>query len=190
MIPINTLLGAYRRGLFPMAVGGQIGWYSPERRGILPLGRFHVSTRLHRVLRKGAFHCTVDRAFRTVIAACAERPNDAGNWIDGEIIESYCALHDAGFAHSVEVWQGELLVGGLYGVTLRGAFFGESMFYAVTHASKVALGTLVDRLRDRGYQLLDVQWLTPHLARLGAIEVPRHEYLVMLAASMEIDCEF
>ena len=190
MIPINTLLGAYRMGLFPMAVAGQIGWYSPERRGILPLEHFHVSRRLRRVLRQGRFHCTVDRAFRTVIAACAARPGDAGNWIDSEIIESYCALHDAGFAHSVEVWQGEQLAGGLYGVNLQGAFFGESMFHVATHASNVALCTLVDRLRDHGYQLLDVQWLTPHLARLGAIEVPRHEYLLMLAAAMEADCEF
>ena len=190
MIPINTLLDAYRAGLFPMAVGGRVGWFSPERRGILPLDRFHVPRRLQRVLRQGKFRTTIDTAFGEVIRACASRPDDAGNWIDEEIIATYRNLHDAGFAHSVEVWQGERLAGGLYGVSFRGAFFGESMFHETTDASKVALCRLVERLCDHGYRLLDLQWLTPHLARLGAVDVPRRTYLAMLAEAMEVDCRF
>ena len=173
-----------------MAVGRGIGWFSPERRGILPLDRLHVSKRLARVLRQDRFNSTVNRAFPAVIAACAARPDDAGNWIDAELIESYTALHAAGFAHSVEIWSGESLAGGLYGVSLRGAFFGESMFHTATNASKVALCVLVERLRQRGYRLLDIQWLTPHLAQFGAVGVPRREYLEMLASAMEVDCSF
>ena len=116
MIPINTLLDAYRTGHFPMAVGGRLGWYSPEKRGVIPLDDFHVPRRLRREIRRGRLRTTTDRDFRRVIVTCASRPDDAGNWIDDEIIESYCALHEAGFAHSVEVWQGETLVGG----TVRG----------------------------------------------------------------------
>ena len=190
MIRINTLLDAYRTGLFPMAVGGRIGWFSPDRRGILPLDRFHVPRRLQRVLRQGKFRTTIDAAFGEVMLACASRPDDVGNWINEEIIASYRNLHDAGFAHSVEVWQGERLAGGLYGVSLGGAFFGESMFHETTDASKVALCSLVERLGDRGYRLLDLQWLTPHLARLGAVDVPRRIYFEMLAKAMEVDCVF
>ena len=188
MIPINTLLQAYRTGFFPMAAGGRLGWYSPEERGVIPLEDFHVPRRLKRAIRR--FQTTADLDFRRVIATCASRAGDAGNWIDNEIIESYCALHEAGFAHSVEVWQGETLVGGLYGVSFRGAFFGESMFHTVTNASKVALCALVTRLRERGYRLLDLQWLTAHLAQFGAVEVSRREYLRRLAGAMEIDCAF
>ena len=190
MIPINTLLGAYARGLFPMAVDGRILWFSPQRRGILPLDGLHVPRRLRRVLRQGRFEATVDRAFPAVIAACAARPDAAGTWIDAELIDSYTALHAAGYAHSLEVWRGERLAGGLYGVSLRGAFFGESMFHAVTDASKVALCLLVERLRLRGYRLLDLQWLTPHLANFGAVAVSRRDYLTRLAAALEIDCRF
>ena len=190
MIPINTLLDAYRTGLFPMAVGGRIGWFSPERRGILPLDRFHVPKRLQRVLRQGKFRTTIDAAFGEIVLACASRPDDAGNWIDAEIIASYRNLHDAGFAHSVEVWQDGRLAGGLYGVSLGGAFFGESMFHETTDASKVAVCNLVERLDARGYRLLDLQWLTPHLARLGAVDVPRRIYLEMLAEALEVDCVF
>ena len=190
MIPINALLGAYAQGLFPMAVEGRTRWFSPERRGILPLDGLHVPRRLGRVLRRARFRTTVDRAFPAVIAACAARPDNAGTWIDDELIASYTALHAAGFAHSVEVWQGERLAGGLYGVSLRGAFFGESMFHAVTDASKVALCRLVERLRQRGYRLLDLQWLTPHLATFGAVEVTRREYLALLAAALQVDCSF
>ncbi len=190
MIPINTLLEAYRTGFFPMAAGGRLGWYSPEDRGVIPLDDFHVPRRLRRELRRGRFQTTTDRDFRRVIVTCASRADDAGNWIDDEIIESYCALHEAGFAHSVEVWQGETLVGGLYGVSLRGAFFGESMFHTETSASKVALCALVTRLKERGYRLLDLQWLTAHLSQFGAVEVSRREYLRRLASAIEIECVF
>ena len=190
MIPINTLLDAYRTGYFPMVVGGRLGFYSPQSRGVIPLDRFHVSRRLKRIVRQGRLQTSVDGAFRRVIAACASRPDDAGNWIDDEIVESYCALHEAGHAHSVEVWQRDALVGGLYGVSLRGAFFGESMFHTATDASKVALSTLVDRLRNREYRLLDIQWLTPHLSQFGAIEIQRREYMRRLAVAMQVDCSF
>ena len=190
MIPINTLLGAYRTGFFPMAVGGRVGWFSPDQRGILPLDAVHVSRRLARLVRGGGFEISVNRAFGEVIRACAARPGDAGNWIDDEIIKSYTALHEAGFAHSVETWHENTLAGGLYGVSLKGAFFGESMFHQVTDASKIALVGLVERLRSNRYQLLDIQWKTPHLASFGAIEVPRRRYLVLLADAMEVECEF
>lgn len=190
MIPINTLLEAYRTGFFPMAAGGRLAWFSPEERGLIPLESFHVPRRLARQIRRSHFETTFDRDFRRVIVSCASRMDDPGNWIDEEIIESYCALHEAGFAHSVEVWQGEELVGGLYGVSLRGAFFGESMFHTVTNASKVALSALVTRLREREYRLLDLQWLTPHLAQFGGIEVSRRDYLRRLAGAMEVSCTF
>ncbi len=190
MIPINTLLQAYRMGFFPMAVGGRLGWHSPQDRGILPLDRFHVPRRLRRELRRSRFRTTVDQAFRRVIVACATRPDKTGNWIDAEIIESYCALHDAGFAHSVEVWRDAHLAGGLYGVSLCGAFFGESMFHVETSASKVALCALVERLRRAEYRLLDMQWLTHHLAQFGGIEVSRHEYMTRLADAMAVECTF
>ena len=141
-------------------------------------------------MRQGRFRSTFDQAFPAVIAACASRPDDAGNWIDEEIIASYEALHAEGFAHSVEVWDSETLAGGLYGVSLGGAFFGESMFHTATDASKIALCVLVERLRQRGYRLLDIQWLTPHLARLGAVEISRQRYLAMLGDALEVDCSF
>ena len=190
MISINTLLEAYRTGFFPMASGGRFRWYSPVNRGVLPLNKFHVPRRLGRVLRSGRFRTSVNRDFRGVITACASRPDNAGNWIDVEIIESYCRLHDLGHAHSVEVWRDKSLVGGLYGVSLRGAFFGESMFHTVTDASKVALCSLVERLTERDYQLLDIQWLTTHLTNFGAIEISRREYLRRLSAAMQVECSF
>lgn len=190
MIPSSTLLAAYRQGFFPMAIDGEIRWFSPRERGIIPLDGFHVPRRLGRVLKQGRFQVAVDRRFEGVVAACAARPDPAGTWIDAEIAESYAALHRAGFAHSVETWQNGELVGGLYGVTLRGAFFGESMFHRVTDASKVALAWLVDRLRARGYALLDIQWVTPHLASLGAVAVHRTRYRALLAAAMDRDCRF
>lgn len=190
MIPINTLIDAYRSGYFPMATDGRLAWFSPRFRGILPLSAFHISRRLARVVRGGRFHVTVNRDFARVIVACASRANDEGNWIDDEIIESYRALHEAGFAHSVEVWRDDGLVGGLYGVSLGGAFFGESMFHVETDASKVALVALVERLRARQYRLLDLQWVTPHLARFGAVEIPRREYLERLTNALDLDCTF
>lgn len=190
MIPIATLLGAYRAGYFPMAVDGHIRWFSPEWRGVIPIDSFRTSRRLARVLRQQRFRCTVNEAFRDVVAACAAREDASDTWIDDDILESYCRLHRAGHAHSVEVWAGDRLAGGLYGVSLRGAFFGESMFHRVTDASKVALSCLVTRLRDRGYRLLDVQWVTPHLEQFGAVEIPRARYLALLEKSLRRACTF
>jgi leucyl/phenylalanyl-tRNA--protein transferase len=184
VIPADLLLTAYASGWFPMAVdGGEIHWFSPDPRGIIPLDRFHVSARLARTIRRGVFRIEIDRAFPEVIRACAEAdrdPDDPGSWINDEIIESYEALHKLGFAHSVEAWKDEELAGGLYGVALGAAFFGESMFHRATDASKVALAALVDRLNARGFELLDTQWVTEHLGQFGALEIPRSEYLKRL----------
>jgi leucyl/phenylalanyl-tRNA--protein transferase len=195
MIAKELLVAAYATGWFPMAVDeGDIRWYSPDPRGIIPLDAFHVPGRLQRVIRRQTFRLEVDTAFDEVIHACASAPrrgeDEGGTWIDREILESYVALHQAGFAHSVEAWQGDRLVGGLYGVALRGAFFGESMFHHVTDASKVVLAALVDRLRARQFSLLDVQWVTPHLERFGAIEIPRDRYLELLDESLRRECRF
>ena len=193
MLPVDLLVSAYASGWFPMAVGtGDIRWFSPDPRGILPLDAVHIPGRLARVVRQRIFDIEVNREFHEVIRACAEadRGDDGGTWIDDEIFESYCALHAAGHAHSVEAWHGGRLVGGLYGVALGGAFFGESMFHRETDASKVALVALVERLRDRGFTLLDTQWTTPHLEQFGAIEIPRPGYLDMLATALRRDCRF
>jgi leucyl/phenylalanyl-tRNA---protein transferase len=194
MIPAKLLVSAYASGWFPMAVGeGEIRWFSPDPRGIIPLETFHVPERLARVVRSGRFRIEIDRAFGTVMRACAgaaRGERDGGTWIDDEILESYEALHRAGLAHSVEAWQGTSLVGGLYGVALGGAFFGESMFHTATDASKVALVALVERLRARGYRLLDIQWVTDHLARFGAMEIPKRTYLRRLHAALELDRRF
>ena len=190
MLSPALLVAAYADGYFPMGTDeGTIEWFSPDPRGILPLEAFHASRRLQRVVRARRFAVTVDRAFRPVMDACAEH-RDEGTWITGEILESYTALHGAGLAHSVEVWDGEALAGGLYGVSLGGAFFGESMFHRVTDASKVAMAALVDRLRARGYVLLDTQWLTPFLASLGGIEIPREAYLARLQSALEARAPF
>jgi leucyl/phenylalanyl-tRNA---protein transferase len=176
-----------------MASDGEIRWYSPDPRGVLPLNEVHIPRRLARVARQGRFRIAIDTAFGDVIRACAAEdrdPEDAGTWIDEQIIESYTALHDLGLAHSVEAWNGDRLVGGLYGVALRGTFFGESMFHRETDASKVALVALVERLRERGFTLLDTQWVTPHLEQFGAIEIPRDDYLKLLEESLRLDCTF
>ena len=194
MIPTELLLAAYASGWFPMADDeGVISWYSPDPRGIMPIQTFHVPSRLQRVIRKGAVQVEIDTAFEAVMRACAEaerEPGDSGTWISEEIIESYCALHIQGLAHSVEVRQNGALVGGLYGVALGGAFFGESMFHRVTDASKVALVALIERLRSRGFLLLDTQWVTAHLQQFGAIEIPRPEYLRLLEESLKLDVSF
>jgi leucyl/phenylalanyl-tRNA---protein transferase len=193
MIPSDLLVSAYASGWFPMAVEpGEIRWYSPDPRGVIPLEGFHVPSRLARVVRSGRFEVAIDRDFDAVIRACAEaeREDEAGTWIDDEIMASYGALHRAGLAHSVEAWENGRLAGGLYGVALGGAFFGESMFHEVTDASKVALAALVARLQARGHRLLDIQWVTPHLARFGAIEIPRRRYLKLLEEALSIDVEF
>jgi leucyl/phenylalanyl-tRNA---protein transferase len=193
MFPADLLLSAYANGWFPMAVGdGEIRWFSPDPRGIFPLDAFHVPRRLARVIRRGVFTIHINRSFDEVIRACAvaDRDDEGGTWIDREIVESYCALHRAGFAHSVEAWTEGQLAGGLYGVALGGAFFGESMFHLATDASKVALVALVERLRSRGFTLLDTQWTTEHLEQFGAIEIPRRQYLEQLADAIEKDCRF
>lgn len=192
MIDPELLVSAYARGWFPMDVDGVIHWFSPDPRGLIPLDDFHVPRRLARVLRKAPVRIEVDRAFDQVIGACAadRDSDDPGTWISAEIVESYVRLHERGIAHSVEVWRGDDLVGGLYGVALGGVFFGESMFSRATDASKLALVALVERLRARGYSLLDTQWVTPHLAQFGATEVPRREYLRRLARSLERECRF
>ena len=191
MIPANLLVSAYASGWFPMAVEpGEIRWYSPDPRGIIPLDTFHAPKRLARVVRGGRFEVRVNSDFPGVIRACAARQDEDGSWIDAEILESYCALHEQGLAHSVEAWQDGVLVGGLYGVALGGAFFGESMFHRVTDASKVALVGLVERVRTRGYTLLDTQWVTDHLLQFGAIEIPRRRYLRLLDQALKIDATF
>lgn len=194
MLTVDLLVSAYASGWFPMAVGkGDIRWFSPDPRGIIPLDTFHVPRRLARVVSRGTFRIEINRSFADVIRACAladRDPEEAGTWIDQEIFESYCRLHEAGYAHSVEAWQDGKLAGGLYGVALGGAFFGESMFHHVTDASKVALVALVERLRERGFTLLDTQWTTEHLEQFGAIEIPRSRYLKRLGEALELECRF
>jgi leucyl/phenylalanyl-tRNA--protein transferase len=190
VIDSSLLIAAYAQGIFPMALEhGEIGWFSPDPRGILPLDAFIVPKRLARVVRQGRFDIRIDTAFEAVMRACAEARED-GTWISDEILDSYVALHARGLAHSVEAWRGGALVGGLYGVHIGGAFFGESMFHRETDASKVALVALVERLNTRGFSLLDTQWTTAHLSQFGAIEIPRDEYLRRLTAAMGQRCVF
>ena len=168
---------------------GHIGWFSPDPRAIIPLDdRFHVPHGLRRTLKKNPFEVTFDRDFREVIGECAKRRE--GTWISTGIRESYCRLHKLGHAHSVEVRSKNKLVGGLYGVHIGAAFFGESMFHRATDASKVALVALVERLRQRGFVLLDTQWQTPHLRQFGTVEIRRQEYLRILAKAISFDCRF
>lgn len=191
MISVDTLLTAYASGWFPMSYApGDIRWYSPDPRGIIPLEAFHAPRRLARTMRQQRFDLRIDTDFRAVITACASRRDEDGNWIDHEILESYCALHEAGFAHSVETWQDGVLAGGLYGVALKGAFFGESMFHHVRDASKVALAALVERLLAQGFVLLDTQWVTDHLVQFGATEIPRRRYLRLLEKALNVDAVF
>ncbi len=165
-----------------MADDGEILWFSPVSRGLIPLDdAFHIPHGLKRSLRKKPFEVRIDTAFREVMEGCSDREE---TWIDPVIVESYCQLHDLGFAHSVECWDEEGLQGGLYGVALERVFFGESMFSRKTDASKIALVALVGRLRERGYELLDTQWMTDHLRQFGGREVPREEYLRMLEVAM------
>lgn len=167
---------------------GRIRWYSPDPRCIFELERFHVPRSVRKVVRSGRFDVRVDTAFARVIRGCADRPE--GTWITAEIVRLYTALHAAGFAHSVETWLDGELAGGLYGVAIGGAFFGESMFHRVSEASKVALVALVERLRERGFLLLDTQWSTPHLRMFGAIEIPRAVYLRRLREALQRPARF
>jgi leucyl/phenylalanyl-tRNA--protein transferase len=188
-LPVSVLRAAYVDGWFPMGEKGTrlIEWFSPDPRGVLPLTEFHVPARLGRTLRARRFEIRVDTAFAAVMAACAERDD---TWISDVIRETYGAMHLAGEAHSIECWREGRLVGGLYGVALGGAFFGESMFHVETDASKVALVALVDRLRARGFGLLDLQWVTPHLAQFGATEIRRGRYLQLLRRALALPCAF
>jgi leucyl/phenylalanyl-tRNA--protein transferase len=188
----EVLLSGYMEGIFPMAHDdGRIYWYAPNPRAILPLDGLHVSQSLRRVIHRGLFDVRFDTAFEAVIAACAApAPGREETWISGEIQSAYIELHRLGFAHSVEAWVGEELVGGLYGVSIRGFFAGESMFSRRRDASKVSLYYLVQRLRARGFRLLDVQYVTPHLLRLGAVEVPRRLYLAHLRRALGVATSF
>ena len=180
----SALLSAYRSGLFPMGEARdspEIYWVNPDFRGIIPLTQAAPARSLRRALRKNSYVITIDVNFRRVIKMCAETtPNRPESWINSQIIKWYTDLHTEGYAHSVECWKNNYLVGGLYGVSIGAAFFGESMFSQESNASKVALAHLVQRLIKGGYTLLDVQFVTPHLSRLGAIEVSRAEYLRFL----------
>ena len=169
---------------------GSVQWFSPDPRGIIPLDTFHVPRRLARAARAPGIDVRIDTAFVQVVQACAERPDGDGTWITDEILDSYESLFSLGHAHSVEVWQDGVLTGGLYGVAVGCAFFGESMFHRATDASKIALVALIERMRERGFTLLDIQWVTPHLEQFGAIEIPRAEYLQHLAAAVEGGCSF
>lgn len=176
----ELLLRAYAAGVFPMSEAQddpRVFWVDPERRGILPLDGFHLSRSLRKTLLRTRFHLTLDMDFEGVVRGCAEREE---TWINDAIFRGYFALHRLGYAHSVEVWKGDDLVGGVYGVALGRAFFGESMFSRTTDASKIALATLIAHLRQTGFMLFDTQFTTEHLASLGAIEVPRAEYHAML----------
>jgi leucyl/phenylalanyl-tRNA--protein transferase len=185
----DQLLRAYALGVFPMARqrdDSKLYWIDPDNRGILPLEQFHLPRSLRKTLRKRQFTVCCDTAFEAVMLMCAEAtPNRPETWINNEILRLFVALHRTGMAHSVETWQDGLLVGGLYGLSLGGAFFGESMFSRATDASKVALAHLVARLRKGGYSLLDTQFVTDHLSQFGTIAVPRRDYLARLARALD-----
>jgi len=188
MIDSEVLLQGYRLGVFPMAMAdGAIEWFSPDPRAILPLDEFHVPHALERLAAKGTFEIRFDVSFVEVMRECARRPE---TWINDEIIASYSRLHQLGHAHSVEAWQDGKLAGGLYGVAIGGAFFGESMFHRVRDASKIALLGLVAHLRARKFVLLDTQWVTPHLQQFGAIEIPRAKYLHILTTAVNLPRTF
>jgi len=190
----DLLLRAYAAGIFPMADAGdadELYWVEPRMRGVLPLGGFHLPRSLAKLLRRERFELTADRAFAEVMRACAApAAGRTDTWINAAILDGYVRLHRLGFAHSLECWQDGELVGGLYGVKLGATFFGESMFTRVRDASKVALAHLIARLRVGGFELLDTQFLTPHLAQFGAIEVPRAAYRSLLDSALSSAGDF
>jgi leucyl/phenylalanyl-tRNA---protein transferase len=193
-LSIDLLIKAYRAGYFPMADSrdsDEVYWVEPKLRGILPLSGFHVPRSLAKVIRSDRFCLRVDTAFEAVMRACAEANRDRqDSWINGPILEAYTAMFRRGMAHSVECWRADKLVGGLYGVVLGGAFFGESMFHRETDASKVALAHLVARLRCGGFRLLDCQFQTAHLSQFGTIEVSRDDYLKRLRDALPVAANF
>jgi leucyl/phenylalanyl-tRNA---protein transferase len=191
----EQILQAYLHGYFPMAtsLNGDIDWFIAEPRTVIPLDEgFHVRRSLRQALRKTAYQIHINRSFDEVIRACARHDvkDKDGVWLSEEMIGLYGELHRRGFAHSVEVWIDGQLSGGLYGVAIKGAFFGESMFMRRSYASQIALVALVERLRERGYQLLDAQMRTPHIAYFGAIDLPHNEYLDLLYKARRFDCHF
>jgi leucyl/phenylalanyl-tRNA--protein transferase len=190
----EVMLRAYSVGIFPMAQSAEddrLVWFDPDPRGILPLDRFHLSQRMARTVRTTPFRVTADKAFADVIDGCAGGDDDRpSTWINGKIRALCLDLHRAGYAHSVEVWDGDALVGGLYGVALHGAFFGESMFSRARDASKIALVHLVARLIHGGFTLLDIQFVTDHLAQFGAVEIPRQIYRRRLAQALQVQGDF
>ncbi|MGB0610178.1 MAG: leucyl/phenylalanyl-tRNA--protein transferase [Verrucomicrobiales bacterium] len=184
----DFLLQAYRMGIFPMAMEqGEIGWFSPDPRGVIPLDSFHQTKSLKRVVSSGKFEIRINSSFSEVIDGCAEREE---TWIDETVRESYITLSSGGYAHSVETWFKGELVGGLYGVSIGGAFFGESMFSREPNASKVALVALVEHLRKRKFILLDTQWTTPHLRQFGAVDIPKNEYMKQLNEAIKLNVSF
>ncbi|MDA9670524.1 leucyl/phenylalanyl-tRNA--protein transferase [Paracoccaceae bacterium] len=186
----EVLLFAYQQGLFPMAEGRnakQIQWIQPEKRGIFQLGNFHISKSLRRVILKKDYSIKINSCFPKVIEKCADRSE---TWINNDIYNCYCKLHEDGFAHSVEVWRNSHLIGGVYGVTIGAAFFGESMFSEAANGSKIALAYLHDRLLKAGFLLFDTQFLTEHLASLGAIEISQAQYLVKLEKALNKNATF
>jgi leucyl/phenylalanyl-tRNA--protein transferase len=189
-LSVDRLLLGYRSGVFPWSVN-PITWWSPDPRGIFDLESFHVSRSLARTLRNGRFRLTMDQAFRSVMEACAApAPDRPATWISPEFIEAYTRLHELGHAHSVECWLADALVGGIYGVHIGSFFAGESMFHRATDASKVSLFCLVQHLRKQGFTLFDIQMVTPHTGKLGAISIPREEYLQRLQAAVELSRHF
>ncbi len=190
----HEVLEGYRKGVFPMGYldAPEISWHLPEKRGVLPLEGFHRSRSLAHTMKKGNFTVSFDSAFEAVMRACASRGEDKPEetWITEEIVQVYTQLHREGHAHSVEVWVDGSLAGGSYGIHLGGAFFAESKFHTVRDMSKVALASLVDHLKARGFQLLDVQYWTPHLSQFGVIEVDRNGYYRQLREALKLTCQF
>ncbi len=190
MLTAQQMLAGYAQGIFPMAESRSdeaLHWVDPRRRGIFPLNSFHISTSLAKRILRATYTIRTNIAFSDVVGACAERSE---TWINAPLVSLYDNLHSTGHAHSLEVWEGDQMTGGVFGVTLGGAFFGESMFSNRTDASKIALAYLVDRLRSAGFQLFDTQFLTPHLMSLGAVEITRSDYHDRLRHALRIKADF